>query len=90
MGKNLRAERTQRTGYQQFTVHNRHPEVAHMRQGQILIKDLRSTIASMKENDVELIVATTKSPFDLEIQEARLPKRFKLPAIKAYERKSDP
>ena len=44
----------------------------------------------MKENDVELIVAATRSPFNLEIREARLLERFKLLAIKAYEKKSDP
>ena len=44
----------------------------------------------MKENDVELITAATKSAFNLEIQEARLLERFKLSTIKVYERKSDP
>ena len=37
-----------------------------------------------------LIAAATGSHFNMEIQEARLPKRFKLQAIKAYEGKSDP
>ena len=44
----------------------------------------------MKENDAELIAAATRSPFNLEIREARLLKRFKLSAIRAYEGKSDP
>ena len=38
---------------------------------------------------MELIAAATRSPFNLEIREARLSKGFKLPAIKAYEGKSD-
>ena len=52
---------------QQSTVHNRHLEVIPRGQGEILIEDLRCTIAAMKENDVELITTTTGSPFNLEI-----------------------
>ena len=44
----------------------------------------------MMENDVELIVEAIESPFNLEIRKVRLPERFKLQAIKAYEGKSDP
>ena len=44
----------------------------------------------MKENDMELIATTTRSSFYQELHEVRLPKRFKLPAIKPYEGKSDP
>ena len=43
----------------------------------------------MKENDMELIVIATGSPFNQEVREARLPKGFKLLAIKAYDEKSD-
>ena len=75
---------------QQSTVHNGDAEVTPGRQGEILIKDIHPAIATMKENDVELIAVVAESPFNLEIQEARLSKRFKLPAIKAYEGKSDP
>ena len=75
---------------QQSTSHNRHPEVAPRRQGEILIEDLHRTIAIMKENDVELITVATGSPFNLKIREARLLEWFKLPAIKAYEGKSNP
>ena len=39
---------------------------------------------------MELITVATRSPFNLEIREARLPKGFKLLAIKAYEGKSNP
>ena len=38
---------------------------------------------------MELIMTATRSPFNLEILEARLPEGFKLSAIKAYEAKSD-
>ena len=44
----------------------------------------------MKENDMELIVAAIGSPFNQEVREARLPEGFNLPAIKAYDGKSDP
>ena len=44
----------------------------------------------MKENDMELIVVATRSHFNQEVLEARLPERFKLSAIKVYARKSDP
>ena len=44
----------------------------------------------MKENDMELIVAAMGSPFSTEVCEVRLLKRFKLLAIKAYDRKFDP
>ena len=44
----------------------------------------------MKENDMELITAATGSPFNQEVREAKLPKGFKLPAIKAYDGKSNP
>ena len=44
----------------------------------------------MKENDVELIAATTGSPFNQKVRQARLPKGFKLLGIKAYDKKSDP
>ena len=53
-----------------------------------MIEDLHHTIVVMKENDVELIAAVIRSPFNLEIQEARLPEGFILPVIKAYEGKS--
>ena len=39
---------------------------------------------------MELIAVATGLPFNLEVREARLPEGFKLPAIKAYERKSNP
>ena len=44
----------------------------------------------MKENNMELIAASTRLPFSIEVREARLPKGFKLLAIKAYNKKSDP
>ena len=44
----------------------------------------------MEENDEKLIMAATGSPFSLEIREAKHPKGFKLPTIKAYKTKSDP
>ena len=44
----------------------------------------------MMENDQELIVAATGSPFNREICEARLLEGFKLLAIKVYERTYDP
>ena len=44
----------------------------------------------MKENNVELIVAATGSPFNQEIHEGRLSKGFKLSSIKAYDRKANP
>ena len=47
------------------------------------VEDLLRAIAAMKENDMELIAATTGSPFNQEVCEARLSKRFKLSAIKA-------
>ena len=54
------------------------------------VEDLRRAIAAMKENDMELIIAATGSPFNQKVREARLLKGFKLPAIKAYDGKSDP
>ena len=65
-------------------MHNRHPEFAPRRQGEIPIEDLHRTIVAIKENNVELIVAATRSPFNLEIRKARLPEGFKLLAIKVY------
>ena len=59
-------------------------------QGEITIKDLRRTIAAMKENDEELITVATRSPFNWEICKVRLPEEFKLLTTKAYERKFDP
>ena len=47
-------------------------------------------IAAMKENDMELIAAATGSPFNQEVHKAKLSEGFKLPAIKVYDRKSDP
>ena len=44
----------------------------------------------MMENDQELIVAATGSPFNREICKARLLEGFKLLAIKVYERTYDP
>ena len=55
-----------------------------------MIEDLRPAIMAIKENDVDLIAAATRSPFNLEIRVARLPKGFKLPVIKAYEGRSNP
>ena len=74
---------------QQSTAHNRHPEVTPMGQGEILIEDFYRTIATMKENYLELIAPITGSPFNLEIRQARL-LEVKLSTIKAYEGKSDP
>ena len=71
-------------------MHNGDPEVASGRQGEIPIEDLHCAIVAMKENDMELIVAATRSPFNLEIREARLPEGFKLLAINADVGKSDP
>ena len=59
-------------------------------QGGIPVEDLRRAIAAMKENDMELIAAATGSPFKQEVLEARLLEGFKLPAIKAYDGKSNP
>ena len=53
---------------------DRYPEVAPRGQGEILIEELHRAIAAIKENDVELTAAATRSPFNLEIREARLPK----------------
>ena len=44
----------------------------------------------MKENDMELIIVATESPFNQEVREAKLSKGFKLLAIKVCDRKSDP
>ena len=44
----------------------------------------------MEEHNEELVAEATGSPFCREICEASLPKGFKLPTIKAYERESDP
>ena len=44
----------------------------------------------MKENDMKLIAAATGLPFNHDVCEARLPEGFKLSAIKAYDRKSNP
>ena len=44
----------------------------------------------MKENDMELIAATTGLPFNQELRKARLLEGFKLLGIKAYDKKSDP
>ena len=74
----------------QSTTHKGHPEVVPGRRGEILIEDLCHAIVTMKENDVELITTATKSLFNPEIREARVLEGFKLPAIKAYEGKSDP
>ena len=75
---------------QQSPSQNRQPVLAPKDQREILVEDLRRAIATMKENDVELITTATGSPFNQEIHEARLPEGLKLPAIKAYEGKSDP
>ena len=58
-------------------------------QGEIPVKDLHRAIAAMKENDMELIAATTGSPFNQEVHEARLSEGFNLLAIKVYEGKSN-
>ena len=47
-------------------------------------------IVAMKKTDQELIVVATRSPFNQEIREARLPKGFKLLAMKSYKGSSDP
>ena len=44
----------------------------------------------MKETDMELIAAATRSPFNQEVREARLLEGFKISAITAYNKKSDP
>ena len=59
-------------------------------QGGISVEDFHRAIAAMKENNMELITAATGSPFNQEVHEARLPEGFKLLAIKAYDRKSNP
>ena len=59
-------------------------------QGGIPVKDLCRAIVAMKENDMELITTATRSLFNQEVHEAKLPEGFKLPAIKVYDRKSDP
>ena len=69
---------------------NGQPVVAPEGQGGIPVKDLHLAIAAMKENDIKLIAAATGSPFNHEVREARLPEGFKLPVIKAYNRKFDP
>ena len=53
----------------------------------IPIEDLHRAIAAMKENDMELIIATTGLRFNQEVRETRLPEGFKLLAIKAYDKK---
>ena len=75
---------------QQLAAQNGKLLAAHGGQGEIPVEDLCCAIAAMKENDIELIATTTRSPFNQEVHEARLLERFKLSGIKAYDRKSDP
>ena len=56
----------------------------------ILVEDLRRAITAMKENDMELITAATRLPFNQEVCQTRLPEGFKLSAMKTYDRKFDP
>ena len=76
--------------YKHFTAYNERLDVALCGQGEIPLEELHHAVATMKENDQELIAATIGSPFNQEIRKARLPKGFKLPAIKLYKEKSDP
>ena len=73
------------------TVHSPKEPVRGRPRGQkdIRIEDCRAIVA-MEENDGELITATMGSLFSREIREVKLPERFKLLTIKAYEGKSDP
>ena len=75
---------------QQLIAQNRQPVLAPKHQGEIPVENLHRAIATMKENNMELIKAATRSPFHQVVHKARLPKGFKLSAIKAYEGKSDP
>ena len=75
---------------QHSIAHNGRPEVAPRGQEEIAIEKLRRIIAAMKENNQELIVVATGSPFNREIHKARLLEGFKLLAIKSYEGKLDP
>ena len=56
----------------------------------ILLDDLQCAIASIEEEDDELVAEAGGSPFYKEIWEAPLLEGFKLLNIKAYERKADP
>ena len=69
---------------------NGQPVMAPGGQRWIQIEDLCRVIAAIKENNMELNTEPTRSPFNQEVREARLPKGFKLPAIKVYARKSNP
>ena len=53
------------------------------------MEDLRHAIVAIEEQDDELIAAIEGSPFSREIQEAPLPKGFKLLNIKVYKGKAD-
>ena len=75
---------------QQSITQNRQSVLAPKGQGEISVEDLCRAITAMKENDMALITAATRSPFNQEVREARLSEGFKLPAIKAYEGKSNP
>ena len=75
---------------QHSTAYNGRQMVAPRGKREISPKELFHLIATMKENDQELITTTTGSPFNRDIHEVRLTEGFKLLAIKAYEGKSDP
>ena len=51
---------------------------------------MRRVIATIEEQDDELVAAARGSSFSREIREAPLPERFKRPNIKTYEGKADP
>ena len=70
--------------------HNGRSKIAPRGQGEIPLEELCRAIATMKENNQELIAAATGSPFNQEIREVRLLEGFKLLAIKSYEGKSNP
>ena len=50
--------------FQQLAAQNGQPEVAPRGQGGIPVEELRQAIVAMKENDMELIVATMGSLFN--------------------------
>ena len=56
----------------------------------IPLEDLQHAIVAIEEHDVEFVADVVGSPFCREIRETPLPEGFKLPSIKAYDRKAYP